>query len=65
MRMEMFKGSEKEFGVFIPSLKKSREYILNLFVKDSSRTHIVYRSYIYTASDIYAGRKGNLSQETR
>ena len=63
MRMTMFQGDTKEFSVAIPSLKKSREYLLNLFAKESARTHIVYRAYRYTASDIYAGRKGIRTQE--
>lgn len=54
MRMQMYQGEKMEISVTIPSLKKAREYILNLFAKDSSRTHIVYNDRTYTSFDLYA-----------
>lgn len=59
MRMELYQGEKMEIRVTIPSLKKSRDFILNLFAKNSNRTHIIYRNYLYTSSDIYAERHGS------
>lgn len=54
MKVELYRGDQMEVRVNIPSLKKARMYLLNLFAQDLARTHVLYNGRLYTSADIYA-----------
>lgn len=55
-------NGELVYMLHISSLKKERSRLCKTFVLYPEAVSLSYGRYDYTASDIYAGRKGTLRQ---